>query len=180
MNSERDLQSAKRRRLASLAMGFAFCVLTPAFSALAKPSQEDVFQSIKQNVGQTTDDNGKGMAILLAGVGALIMVMLAGAKIRRRQSAPKVVDRPKKLIREVMKLVPLKPRELKQLKILVEETRDTDTPVQSPLTLLLCPSVLSKAVKSRPTKVDRAVVAQVVRKMALDEENAKARRRVAT
>ena len=61
-----------------------------------------------------------------------------------------------------MKTVPLKPKELKQLKLLVEEGGE---PVQSPLTLLLCPSVLARAVKNRPRNVDRAVVAQIVRKL---------------
>jgi hypothetical protein len=148
------------------------CLLAAA-SASAKPSQAEVFQSIKQNIGQRSDDSGRGLAVLMAGAAALIMVMLIGSRIRRRQSAPKVVDRPRKLIREIMKTVPLKPKELKQLKILAE---DGGEPVQSPLTLLLCPSVLARAVKNRPRNLDRAVLAQIVRKMNVAQEGTKARR----
>ena len=157
-----------------LASGFWLLACSPTF---AKPSQAEVFRSIKQNVGQRTDDSGKGLAVLLAGAAALIMVMLIGARIRRRQSVPKVVDRPRKLLKEIMKTVPLKPKELKQLKILAEEGGE---PVQSPLTLLLCPSVLARAVNSRPRNVDRVVVAQIVRKMGLAKEGTEARRHVST
>ena len=47
----------------------------------------------------------------------------------------------------------------------VGDLQDGAEPVESPLTFLLCPSVLAKTLKSRPAKVDRAVLAQVVRKM---------------
>ena len=148
---------------------FTLAVLLLTFDvspALAAPSQEDVFGSIRQNVGQRSQDSGKGMAILAGGAGALIMVLLVGSKLRRRQSAPKPVNHSGRLLREVMKTVPLKPRELKQLKLLAEESRrDGAEPVESPLTLLLCPSVLARTLKGRPSKVDRAVLAQVVRKM---------------
>jgi hypothetical protein len=147
----------------------AFIILFSTSIALAAPSQEDVFRSIQQNVGQRSEDSGKGLAILLGGIGALIMVMLIGSRIRKRQSVPKAVNHSGKLLREVMKTVPLKPKEMKQLKLLADETRREGAgvePVESPLTLILCPSVLSKALKNRQTKVDRAVIAQVVRKMS--------------
>jgi hypothetical protein len=170
MNAERRTQNAERtqwrRRTIGILFGSAFCVLTSAFPASAAPSQEDVFRSIQQNVGKRSEDSGKGLAILAAGAGGLIMVMLVGSKLRRRQAAPKSVNHAGRLLREVMKSVPLKPKELKQLKLLAEESRrDGAEPVESPLTFLLCPSVLAKTLKSRPAKVDRAVLAQVVRKM---------------
>jgi len=164
-----DVKCGRKWRRAGVAVLVLFTLYSSRFAspASAKPSQEDVFRSIQQNVGQRSDDSGKGLALLLGGAAALIMVLLIGSRVRRMQSVPKVIDRPKKLLREVMKAVPLKPKELKQLKILVDEGGE---PVQSPLTLILCPSVLARALKNRPAKVDRAVIAQVVRKMGVGGE----------
>jgi len=58
----------------------------------------------------------------------------------------------------------LRPSEVRQLKVLAEEQQ-----VSSPLTLLLCPSVLAKAVKHQSGKVDTRVIAQVARKMTSRE-----------
>jgi hypothetical protein len=156
------------------ALTFAFLLLTFDFSspAFATPSQEEVFKSLQQNLGQNSDDSGRGLAILLAAGGALILVMLIGSRVRRRQSTPKATDHPGKLMREVMKTVPLRPKELKQLKLLAEESRQSgsDEPVQSPLTLVLCPSVLARTLKRHPAKVDRAVMASLIRKMGVARE----------
>ena len=137
--------------------------------ARATPSQAEVFKSIQENVGQQSDDSGKALAWLAAGAGALIMVLLVGSKLRLRRQTPQGLHHPGKLLREVMKTVPLKPKELKQLKMLAESAggEDGDGAVESPLTLLLCPSVLARTLKTRPAKIDRAVMAQIIRKMGV-------------
>ena len=168
--------AGRRRRDASrsallVLLASGFWLLASATSpASAAPSQEDVFKSIQQNVGKRSDDSSRGLAVVMGGAGALILALLIGSKVRGRQSRPKVVDHPRKLLREVMKTVPLKKKELKQLKLLAEESRQdgaTGEPVESPLTLILCPSVLARTLKDRPAKVDRAVVAGLVRKMGV-------------
>jgi hypothetical protein len=70
--------------------------------------------------------------------------------------------------------VPLKPKEIKQLKLLCEASRRRqeedgarEEGVENPLTLILCPSVLARTLKDRPANVDRAVVAGLVRKMGV-------------
>jgi hypothetical protein len=174
MNPEFRIQNPVGRGRRTLGRAASVFILATGFwipdssPVSAAPSQADVFKSIQQNVGKRSDESSRGLAILLGGAGTLIMVLLVGSKIRRRQAAPKVVDHPRKLMREVMKTVPLKKKELKQLKILAEETHQPDSktePVQNPLTLILCPSVLARAVKAHPAKIDRAVVGQLVRKM---------------
>ena len=62
-------------------------------------------------------------AIVLAGAAALIMVMLAGSKVRARRATPQAVHHPGKLLKEVLKAIPLKPKELKQLKLLADFLR---------------------------------------------------------
>ena len=153
-----------------------YWLLASSAPAFATPSANEVFQSIQKNVGGQTDDDGgggKGLAIVLAGGAALIMVMLAGSKIRARRATPQAMHHPGKLMREVLKAVPLKPKEVKQLKLLAEASRRrhedgaAEEGVESPLTLILCPSVLARTLKDRPANVDRAVVAGVIRKMGV-------------
>jgi hypothetical protein len=145
-------------------------VLTSAFPDSAAPSQEDVFRSIQQKVGARPGQDGdKSFAFLVGGVGVLIMLLLIASRVRVRQAAPRKIQHAGKLLREMSKTVGLKPKELKQLKALADESRRNGSPdpVESPLTLLLCPSVLARTLKDRPAKVDRTVVAQLVRKMGV-------------
>jgi len=146
--------------------------------AYATPSASEVFKSIQDNVGGRGEDadssgNGKGLALVVAGAAALIMVMVVGSKLRARRATPQAMHHPGKLLREVLKAVPLKPKEVKQLKLLAEASRRlhdtgaTEPGVENPLTLILCPSVLARVMKDRPANVDRAVIAGIVRKMGV-------------
>jgi hypothetical protein len=173
-NRLKGVRRARRRWALALILATGFWILDSR--AFATPSANEVFQSIQKNVGGQTDDDGgggKGLAIVLAGGAALIMVMLAGSKIRARRATPQAMHHPGKLIREVLKAVPLKPKEVKQLKLLAEASRRrheegaTEEGVENPLTLILCPSVLARTLKDRPANVDRAVVAGVIRKMGV-------------
>jgi hypothetical protein len=169
-------KNASARWLVPFVLGFGLSlVASPAF---ANPSASEVFKSIQKNVGGQADDesgggSGKGLAIVLACGAGLIMVMLAGSKIRARRAMPQVMHHPGKLMREVLKAVPLKPKEVKQLKLLAEASRrlheagGKDEGVENPLTLILCPSVLARTLKDRPANVDRAVIAGLLRKMGV-------------
>jgi hypothetical protein len=142
----------------------------------ATPSANEVFKSIQKNVGGQAEDEtggGKGLAIVLAGAAGLILVMLAGSKIRARRATPQAMHHPGKLMRELLKAVPLKPKEVKQLKLLADASRRrqaegaSEAGVEHPLTLILCPSVLARTLKDRPANVDRAVIAGLIRKMGV-------------
>jgi hypothetical protein len=168
----RGRRNARRWTVFVLATGF-WILNSRAF---ATPSASEVFKSIQQNVGgQTEEDSasGKGLAIVLAGAAGLILLMLVGSKLRARRAAPQAVHHPGKLMREVLKAVPLKPKEVKQLKLLAEASRrlheagGEQPGVEHPLTLILCPSVLARTLKDRPANVDRAVIAGIVRKMGV-------------
>ena len=69
-----------------------------------------------------------------------------------------------KLMKEVLRTVPLKPAELKQLKVLAETSRAAEG-IGRPLTLLLCPSVLARAAQEKSPKVNSKVVAGLARKL---------------
>jgi hypothetical protein len=144
-------------------------VATAAEAAAAPPSPEDVFRSISGDTGRGRDERGHATALLLCAAGGLILLLLLGTRRARTRAAPQPLNNSRKLMREVVKAVPLRRVELKQLRLLADASgRDpggSGTPVQSPLTLLLCPSVLARAMQNRPAKVDRAVVARIMRKM---------------
>lgn len=70
---------------------------------------------------------------------------------------------------EVLKTLPLKRAEIRQLKTLAQEARPGAARVESPLTLLLCPSLLGAAAKERRGKVDLPVVAGLVKKLLAEK-----------
>src|SRR3954447_22883079 len=132
----------------------AFCLL-PSALAHAAPTQEDVLRSISQNVNESSG-GGKLLAVVAGGV-AIILLLAVLQQRQQRVAQPKSVQHPGKLLKEVMKTVPLKPVELKQLKLLVERKRGAEegageASVENPLTLILCPSVLVRAMRNPPAK----------------------------
>jgi hypothetical protein len=142
----------------------------------ADQRQEEVFRSIQNSVRSGGDMNGGGMILLLlaGGIGLLVLV----ASLRKRAGVATAtgggvyggVTRPinhsGKLLREVRKQVGLGSAEMKQLKLLADALATPDEPAPSPLTLLLCPSVLAKAVeKARGSRIDRDVIAGLVKRI---------------
>lgn len=131
------------------------CCCVPTF---ALPTDEDVFKQVQDNYSTPTDPK-KFFAVVCAIVGIAVLAAVLSNR-KKRQVIPKTLNHPGKLLKEVMKTVDLRPVEVKQLKILAE-----DQNVSSPLTLILCPSVLAKAVKAKGAKVDRKVLMAVARKL---------------
>jgi Zn-dependent protease with chaperone function len=152
--------------LLALALG----PLTSIFSTVsAKPTQEEVFRSIQTNVSGE-DSSGHGAALLLLIAGAVVLGLLYYFSRRAERVAPsRSVNHSGKLIREIRKQIGLNSAELKQLKILSEQLATEDQPAPSPLTLLICPSVLAKAVKLQSPKIDRQVLAGLVKRMKMME-----------
>jgi hypothetical protein len=132
--------------------------LLAAAHALAAPTQEEVFQSINQNVGSTVDIS-KYIPWILAAIAVVIMAAVYNQRKSRPTSA-KRLHHAGKLLREIRRAIKLKSSEMKQLKLLADEQK-----VESPLTLLLCPSVLAKSLRSRNPKVDRLILEQIIRRM---------------
>jgi hypothetical protein len=132
----------------------------------AAPTQNDVFKSIQDNVSHQTDLNSMPVILLALG-GALVMALLVYFSRREKKvaAAPATLNHPGKLAREIFKTLPLKPAELKQLKLLADSLESDTGEALDPLTLLLCPSLLAKGVQANPSRLDRKAVAQVVRRM---------------
>src|SRR5438067_5979500 len=124
----------------------------------AAPTQQEVFKSISENVGSSTDP--KKFAAFVLAVTALAILLVVVSKRKQRQITPKVLNHQGKLLKEIIRHIDLRPAEIRQLKQLAEEQN-----LSSPLTLLLCPSILAKAVKERSGKVDRKAILSVAKKL---------------
>jgi hypothetical protein len=126
---------------------------------VAAPSQEDVFKSISSSVGGRTDPRVFYMVALIA-VG-LVLLLIVVNSFKRRQATPRAVNHQGKLIKDVLRRLPLRKAELKQLKSLAAEQA-----CASPLTLILCPSVLAKGLNAK-TKADKRTLMGVAKKMGI-------------
>jgi hypothetical protein len=145
-------------RLCAFSLLIAFSIALLPQSSFANPSQEDVFRSINQNVGSTVDMR-KYVPFFIAGLAGLILYVLYTQR-RQRQIKPKLVNHSGKLMRRLAKSLHLRSIEMKQLKLLAQEQQ-----LEHPLTLLLCPSILAKAMRTTNPKLDRKVMLQIVQRL---------------
>ncbi|HEY7115341.1 MAG TPA: hypothetical protein VH475_02080 [Tepidisphaeraceae bacterium] len=121
--------------------------------------QEDVFKSISENVGAPGDPT-VFYAIAMIGAGVVLVLVLVNWFLKRR-ATPRTVNHQGKLVKEMLRKVPLKGGEVKQLRLMAQEQG-----CESPLTLVLCPSLLAKGINTRG-KADKRVVMGVAKKMGI-------------
>jgi hypothetical protein len=142
------------------------CGLLPT-AYLFAITQDDVFKSIKQNVSES-EGGGRRLLIVLLGAIALVLMLIAlSARRNREAAAPRAVNHPGKLLKEISRQISLRPAELKQLKLLADAERNAGKSLSSPLVLLLCPSALASAMRSGRAKVDRKVMTGIAHKLGL-------------
>jgi hypothetical protein len=135
-------------------------ILGGAARVSAAPTQEDVFKSISDNVGEKTDSR-PFIAVFAVIVGIAIVVSVI-SKRQERVITPKPLNNRGKLLKEVMRATSLRPAENRMLKSLAESQS-----LENPLVLMLCPSVLEKAMRGRQGKIERKVALQLARKAGL-------------
>ena len=130
----------------------AALVLSCGSRALGAATQEEFFQSMQHNVDNASDGSGLVLWMLAGVVGLVILVYVVGSRQKPTVTKVKVLNNSRKLMREIAKSAQLKSWEVKELK-----TAADDGVCENPLTLILCPSLLVKAVNEPvPTaKVNR-------------------------
>lgn len=132
--------------------------------SLAQPTQEDVFKSIGDSVNEPVDSS-RALAVA-AGIGGAVVLLVVVGHWRQRDRKPELLNHPGKLLKEVLRNVPLKGAEVKQVKALCQTFQPLGGGrVESPLTLLLCPSLLADAAKQSRGKADLAVVGGLVKRL---------------
>ena len=148
-----------------LLLAGALVVLTSSF-ANAGPTQNDVFKSIQESVGERHEVNSTPVILLALGGGLVLTVLVYMSRREQKKfAAPETLNHPGKLAKEVVKEVNLKPAEMRQLKMLADSIAEQAGETPDPLALLLCPSLLAKGVSANPAKMDKKVVAHVVRRI---------------
>jgi hypothetical protein len=129
----------------------------------AKPVKlEDVFKSTKENMSQ---EAGPERLIALA-VGALaIIILLIFLQYRRKaESMAKPLNNQHRLIRDMTRTLALKDAEMRQLQQLADEQS-----CSSPLVLLMCPSLMAKALANKSAEQKKAI-APMIRKLTAGAE----------
>lgn len=131
--------------------------------ASAAATANDVFRSFNENVSERTDYSK--LLPWVCGAAGLIILLVLLTNRQKRQAVPKPLNHSKKLLREVAKALALKSAEVKQLKLLADEHG-----CDSPLTLLLCPSLLSQAAAAKNSRTDRKVLAQLFARLGVGKK----------
>jgi hypothetical protein len=158
IQTRRGIEARRGKGIVRCGIIFGLLVLGTASGALGRPTDEDVYRSISQNMNAPVDMS-KAVPYLLVGLGVIILAILYNY-YRQRQNTPRSLNHPGKLSRELGRKLNLRSIELRQLKILAEEEQ-----LEHPLTLILCPSVLGKAMRNPSVRVDRAVVKGVIQRL---------------
>ncbi|HSU67466.1 MAG TPA: hypothetical protein VLJ39_11385 [Tepidisphaeraceae bacterium] len=165
-----------RRRAVPLGANFRLAaafvlssVLWVARPAVAAPSQKDVFKSIQESMGKQEESDSRPLLLLLCGGGVIVLLVVVGSRRQQKATSPEPLNHPGKLLKEVLKDVPLKSAEMKQLKLLADALATKSGEEAGPLTLLLCPSLMAKGLKEPTPRLDRKMIAQVVRKLRLGQ-----------
>src|SRR3954451_20266574 len=109
---------------------FLFSALSASLrcnSVFAAPTQQEVFKSIQDNVGQTTDPK-KFFAFMALAAGLIVLLAVLSNR-KKRQVTPKSLNHQGKLLKEILRQVDLSAAEVRQLKVLADAQK-----VSSPLT----------------------------------------------
>lgn len=156
----RRLKTDRSRRHRRYISWVSLFIIHHSSFIFAQPSQSEVLRSIGENIDNQTGGPTRVLALMIAALGLALLLLVLSYR-RKREVAPRAINHPGKLLREVSRSMDLKPPELRQLKLLAEKQS-----LASPLTLLLCPSLLSKAVREHPTTLDRKLISSIARKIA--------------
>ncbi len=123
---------------------------------------EDVFKSTKESMNQEAGPE----RLIALGLGALaVVVLLVFLQYRRKaESMAAPVNNQHRLMKEMTRTLALKEAEMRQLKDLADEQN-----CSSPLVLLLCPSLMVKALANKSADQKKAF-APMVRKLTSGSE----------
>ena len=129
----------------------------------AKPVKlEDVFKSTKENMSQEAAPD----RLIALAIGAVaIVVLLVFLQYRRKaESMAKPLNNQHRLIKEMTRTLALKDAEMRQLQDLADEQS-----CSSPLVLLMCPSLMAKAVANKSADQKKAI-APMIKKLTAGGE----------
>ncbi len=155
-----------------LASGTAMLATAGASVALAADSAQDKLQSLFDGVAGKTAPGTEApssthlLAFTMLGLGVISILVWHN----NRQPKPKKVrqvNHSRKLMKQITRQIGLAGDEVRQLKLLADiHQRTSGQPLQNPLTLLLCPSLLTHSLESNDVKIDRTVISRLARRIS--------------
>ena len=141
---------------------------------LAAANPQDFLKSLSDGVGgagQSSGPSGDGGATHLIAFGAMVVgIILILVWWNAREQKPrkvKQVNHSRKLLRQISRQIGLAGDEVKQLKMLADiHQKNSGKSLENPLTLLLCPSLLTQTLNTPDVKVDRQVISRLARRIS--------------
>jgi hypothetical protein len=124
------------------------------FLAAKAVKLEDVFKSTKENMSQEAGpERLLGLALGVIGVVALLIFLQYR---RKAESMAQPLNNQHRLIRDMTRTLALKDAEMRQLQQLAEEQN-----CSSPLVLLMCPSLMAKAIANKSADQKKAIAPMI-------------------
>jgi len=123
---------------------------------------EDVFKSTKESMNQ--EAGPERLIALAVGAGAVVVLLVFLQYRRKAESMAKPMNNQHRLIKEMTRTLALKETEMRQLKELADEQS-----CSSPLVLLMCPSLMAKALANKSADQKKAI-APMIRKLTAGNE----------
>lgn len=162
-----------RRTITSLRASLAAVAISAAMASLVRADDSsDKLKSLFDGVAGKSQEatTGGGASHLLAfGMLALgIITILVWYNARSPKPAKvKQVNHSRKLVKQISRQMGMAVDEVRQLKILADiHQRTSGQPLHNPLTLLLCPSLLTTTLNTNDVKIDRQVVSRLARRIS--------------
>ena len=145
---------------------------TPTIGNILAATQEEFFRSMQQSVDGSggTTEAGRILMLIVAGGALAGLVMMLGKQRTRKVAQLRALNNPRKLMKEITRASRVSAGEMRQLKVLADQES-----CASPITLLLCPSLLVKGIQQQGSKADRQVLLQLAKKMGLGQQRRKRR-----
>jgi len=117
--------------------------------------------------GSNEEINSSHFLAFLVLIVAVVLIVIWWGNREERPKKIKQVNHSRKLLRQISREMGLAGAEVKQLKLLADvHERLSGKALQSPLTLLICPSILGATLQESDIKIDRAVVASLARRLS--------------
>jgi len=123
---------------------------------------EDVFKSTKENM--TQEAAPERLIALALGAVAVVALLVFLQYRRKAESMAAPMNNQHRLIKEMTRTLALKEGEMRQLKELADEQS-----CSSPLVLLMCPSLMAKALANKSADQKKAI-APMIRKLTAGNE----------
>ncbi len=151
----------------------AYAAMLVTSVATAADSPQDKLKSLFDGVaGKTAPGGTEGpssthlLAFAMLGFGVITILVWYN---NREQKPKKVrqVNHSRKLMKQITRQIGLAGDEVRQLKVLADiHQRTTGQTLQNPLTLLLCPSLLTHSLETNDLKIDRQVISRLARRIS--------------